>query len=136
MNYGERLKFARKARGYSQDKLAKLSGVGQGSISKIERGDQDGSTFDADLSLALKINPMWLSRGIGEMECADTSTVLSINIPVIDNESWHSFSPTTRVFIEELVIKAKNHIIDDNGVRLLQGMVDAMTRNKQNTAHA
>jgi transcriptional regulator with XRE-family HTH domain len=136
MNYGERLKFARKMRGYSQIELAKRSGVGQGSISKIERGDQDGSTFDADLSMTLKINPMWLSRGIGEMECGDISTGLSVGIPVIDDESWRSFSPVIRVFIEEFAIKAKNHIIDDNGVRLLQGMIDVMANNRQNTIHA
>ncbi len=68
MNYGERLKYARNKRGWSQDKLAKVSGVRQGSISKIERGDQDKSTFDLDLSRALGINPDWLANGTGTIQ--------------------------------------------------------------------
>jgi transcriptional regulator with XRE-family HTH domain len=127
MKYGERLKFARKARGYSQQELAKLSGVGQGSISKIERGDQEASTFDAELAMALKINPLWLSRGVGDMEYSNNPIVFPSSIPVIDADSWRSLSPTIRVFIEDFAIKANKHIVDDDTVRVLQGMIDLMT---------
>jgi len=57
MKYGERLRKARKLRKLSQPQLAELSGVGQGSISKIERGDQEASTFDVPLAIALRIRP-------------------------------------------------------------------------------
>ena len=63
MNYGKRLKSARKHKGLSQEALAKLSGVKQGSISKIERGDQSSSTFDIELAEALGIQARWLKTG-------------------------------------------------------------------------
>jgi len=63
MNYGQRLKAARLHKKLSQDSLAKISSVGQGSISKIERGDQDKSAFDIELSIALDVSPIWLKSG-------------------------------------------------------------------------
>ncbi len=66
MKYGERLRIAREHKGLSQDELVKLSGVKQGTISKIERGDQNSSGFDAELSHALGIEAMWLKKGLKE----------------------------------------------------------------------
>lgn len=63
MNYGKRLKSARKNKGLSQEALAKISGVKQGSISKIERGDQSSSTFDIELAEALGVHALWLKTG-------------------------------------------------------------------------
>ena len=67
--YGKRLKEARKRKGLSQEQLAKKSGVGQGSISKIERGDQDSSAYDIELALALDVSPLWLKKGAKRLEC-------------------------------------------------------------------
>lgn len=61
--YGDRLRTARKHKNLSQDQLAQVSGVKQGTISKIERGDQEISTFDVELSMALDIHPLWLKNG-------------------------------------------------------------------------
>lgn len=61
--YGQRLRLAREHKKLSQDELAELSGVKQGTISKIERGDQGASTFDIELSDALGIHPLWLKKG-------------------------------------------------------------------------
>jgi SOS-response transcriptional repressor LexA len=66
MKYGERLRIAREHKGLSQDELVKISGVKQGTISKIERGDQNSSGFDAELSHALGIEAMWLKKGLKE----------------------------------------------------------------------
>ena len=63
MKYGERLRVAREKKGLSQEDLAKASGVGQGTISKIERGDQNSSGYDAILSYTLDIDAMWLYSG-------------------------------------------------------------------------
>ena len=63
LNYGNRLRAARKNKKLSQQDLADISGVGQGSISKIERGDQDTSAYDVELSFALDVHPMWLKYG-------------------------------------------------------------------------
>ena len=66
MKYGDRLKLAREHKGLSQEELAKVSSVGQGTISKIERGDQNSSGYDAVLSHTLDIDAMWLYSGKDE----------------------------------------------------------------------
>lgn len=62
MKYGDRLRFTREIAGLSQEELAnKTNGaVKQGTISKIERGDQERSSFDIDLAIALNVHPKWL----------------------------------------------------------------------------
>lgn len=66
--YGQRLLAARKNKKLSQEKLAEISGVGQGTISKIERGDQDSSAYDSILAHHLDINAMWLTTGDDEFK--------------------------------------------------------------------
>lgn len=66
LTYGERLLWARKRAGLTQIQLAEASGVKQGTISKIERGDQNESAFDSILGHHLNINSYWLSTGEGE----------------------------------------------------------------------
>src|SRR5574343_1279526 len=63
MKYGDRLRLAREHKGITQDELVKISGVKQGTISKIERGSQNSSGFDAELAYALDIEAMWLKTG-------------------------------------------------------------------------
>ncbi|MCY1166576.1 HTH-type transcriptional regulator PrtR [compost metagenome] len=64
----QRLRFARKKRGISQDALAEISGVKQPDISKIERGSVLKPTSLLQLARALKINAYWLDVGDGEWE--------------------------------------------------------------------
>jgi len=66
MEYGDRLRNARTAKGYSQQQLAEVSGVPQGTISKIERGDQQTSRYDLALSEALEVSAKWLQTGHGQ----------------------------------------------------------------------
>lgn len=63
MKYGERLRIAREHKDLTQEELAKISGVKQATISKIERGDQQSSGFDALLAYYLNIEAMWLTTG-------------------------------------------------------------------------
>lgn len=72
MKYGERLKKARKAAGLTQDGLSKLSRVPQGTISKIERGDQDSSTYDTVLADTLGVSAIWLTSEKGKMSDLNT----------------------------------------------------------------
>ena len=71
-SFGQRLRQARMARGYSQVTLAEATDVSQGLISKIERGDQANSTHVLIFSTELRINPIWLQTGMGQMDDLDT----------------------------------------------------------------
>ena len=58
---GERLRAARKAKNWTQSQLAEASRVKQGSISQIERGDQQNSIHIVALAIALDVTAEWLS---------------------------------------------------------------------------
>jgi len=65
--FGERLHYARKKRGLSQSALAKIVGIKQASVSELE-SEGKGSSKVYLLAKALKVNPLWLSEGKGEMD--------------------------------------------------------------------
>lgn len=67
MNLGERLKKARLQAKLSQKQLEDRSGVSQKTISKIERGDQEGSTQIAMLARACGVRTDWLAAESGPM---------------------------------------------------------------------
>ena len=72
MTFGERLRRARLDAKLTQDELGDLAGCGQGVISKIERGDQDASTYTVKLASILKVSPYWLDDGSGDMRSGRT----------------------------------------------------------------
>lgn len=74
MNFGDRLKRARSYANLTQQGLADKSGVKQGTISKIERGDADSSTFIVQLSKACGVSSEWLAVGDGQMLSPTSST--------------------------------------------------------------
>lgn len=63
LTYGQRLKAARTHKKLTQPQLAEISGVPQGTISKIERGDQETSAYDSVLAHHLDVNALWLRNG-------------------------------------------------------------------------
>lgn len=67
MNYGERLKAARKHAKLSQAKLAEMTGVSQANISKLELSEATGSEFTVQFSVACGVSCEWLAMNTGEM---------------------------------------------------------------------
>lgn len=67
MEFSERLRHARESAKLTQEQLAQKSGVKQGTISKIERGDADSSTFTVQLAIACGVRPEWLAIEDGPM---------------------------------------------------------------------
>jgi len=65
---GERLREARIAAHLSQGQLSAAAGLSQKTISKIERGDQSGSTAIAQLARAVGVNALWLAEEKGPRE--------------------------------------------------------------------
>ncbi len=60
---GARLREARKAKGITQEKLAKLASTTQAVIQKIENGKAIHTRIVDRLALALQVNPAWLQWG-------------------------------------------------------------------------
>lgn len=61
--YGERLRDARKKKGYSQAVLAKLVGCTQPTIFSIENGDTQSTGLTVILAKVLGVSPFWLEYG-------------------------------------------------------------------------
>jgi len=68
MDYGQRHKYVRKLRGMTQVQVAKITGIEQSTISKIERGVQSTGKTTIQLALAYNVDPVWLDTGVGDME--------------------------------------------------------------------
>lgn len=66
---GERLKHARKSRGYTQDSLAEAIGVSRGVIFNLEKGKSEPQTIVVNaICKILKTRKEWLLDGAGDME--------------------------------------------------------------------
>lgn len=67
MKFSERLITAREHAKISQEQLAHEVGVSQGAISKIERGEADGSKYVVKIAMVCGVRPEWLSEDDGCM---------------------------------------------------------------------
>lgn len=66
---GERLNYARKKNGYTQDSLADAIGVSRGVIFNLEKNKTEPQIIVLNaICQILKINKDWLLNGTGEME--------------------------------------------------------------------
>ena len=66
---GERLIFARKNKGYTQDSLANVIGVSRGVIYNLEKNKNKPQAIVINaVCQALHISKNWLLEGVGEME--------------------------------------------------------------------
>lgn len=117
MKYGQRLRLARKHKKWSQERLSEKSGVPQGSISKIERGDQEYSSYDVDLAMALDIHPKWLGDGNEEFAPGWLNPANNVRSPGLDkliksiNTSNKSISETEEYWHQTM--QMCNKLIDD-----------------------
>ncbi len=78
MEYKDRIKAARKHAKLTQVELAKLVGIDQTSISDLERGKSQSSSYNARIAAACGVSSLWLEDGIGEM-----TDETSFAVPVI-----------------------------------------------------
>jgi phage repressor protein C with HTH and peptisase S24 domain len=67
MSIGNRMKQARKAAKMTQIELARKSGLNQSTISDLEVGKSQGTTYIATLAAALGVSALWLETGKGTM---------------------------------------------------------------------
>ena len=79
MTIAERLLYARKQKGFTQETLANEIGVSRGVIFNIEKQlikDEPQPIVISAICNALGINKEWLLKGVGPMEPADESAAL------------------------------------------------------------
>jgi len=65
MSIGTRIREARKSVKMTQAQLAKKSGIVQSTLSELETGASDGTSFVASIAAALGVNALWLQTGKG-----------------------------------------------------------------------
>lgn len=66
---GDRLNYARKQKGYTQESLAQTIGVSRGVIFNLEKSKTEPQAIVANaVCQVLKINKEWLMEGTGNME--------------------------------------------------------------------
>lgn len=71
MEYKERIKAARRHAGLTQAQLAKVVGIDQASISDLERGRSQRSSYNASIAKACGVSAIWIESGTGPMVSAD-----------------------------------------------------------------
>jgi phage repressor protein C with HTH and peptisase S24 domain len=69
--FADRLKKARQHARLTQAELATIVGIDQTSISNLERGKSQGTSFSARLADACGVSAIWLESGIGLMSEAE-----------------------------------------------------------------
>ncbi len=86
-NLPDRLKRAMRDRGLDQVRLAKKSGVSQGTVSKLTRGESlDGVTASivARVAIALEVPSGWLLTGEGDLIPSVVARARRGEVPVLE----------------------------------------------------
>ncbi|WP_409368768.1 helix-turn-helix domain-containing protein [Lysinibacillus sp. 38-6] len=106
---GERLTYARKNKGYTQDALAETIGVSRGVIFNLEKNKTEPQMIVINaISQCLKINKNWLLTGEGEM--SDTDEVVQSAKVLADIYSIaKELSEEEQLYILEVVKTYKKH---------------------------
>jgi HTH-type transcriptional regulator, competence development regulator len=73
--FSDRLKYARRLRRYTQQELARISGLSQSAIASYESGSRHSSRSLRALTSALKVSFHWLDTGKGEIETSDAAAL-------------------------------------------------------------
>lgn len=67
MEYKDRIKAARKHAKLTQGELGKIVGIDQTSISDLERGKSQSSSYNTSIAQACGVSPIWLEKNEGLM---------------------------------------------------------------------
>lgn len=106
LDFGMRLRKARKDRGMGQEELAEKAGVSQSMISDLERGLSKSPVGTNLVSLAqtLKVNPDWLATGKGNMELPLPQTEAPLPPEAVKfARDWLKLDPDVRARVADMV---------------------------------
>lgn len=100
MEYKDRIKAARKHAKLTQVELAKRVGIDQTSVSDLERGKSQSSSYNARIAVACGVNPLWLEDGIGEM----VASISTPNDRPVAGESSEALSAEAKQGAADIVL--------------------------------
>ncbi|WP_370599576.1 XRE family transcriptional regulator [Pseudomonas nitroreducens] len=101
MEYKDRIKAARKHAKLTQVELAKRVGIDQTSVSDLERGKSQSSSYNARIAVACGVNPLWLEDGIGEM----VASISTANARLDAGESSEALSAEAKQGAADIVLE-------------------------------
>lgn len=111
---GERLNYARKKKGFTQNSLAESIGVSRGVIFNLEKNKTEPQAIVINaICQTLKIRKEWLTEGIGEMEDANDS---SESAKILANlyEVAKGLSPDEQLYLLDIVKALKQRLSHKN----------------------
>ena len=107
---GERLNYARKKRGYTQDSLAKMIGVSRGVIFNLEKNKTNPQEIVIKaICQTLSINKAWLTDGTGDMEETEKQSQ-SVKILAELYEITKELSKDEQLYLLDTVKALKKHL--------------------------
>lgn len=83
MNTGERIRRERMDKKWSQEELARRSGVSQGLISQFENGVNKGSSYLIAIARALDVEAEWLESEKGSKKKREVNAPMSMHYPPV-----------------------------------------------------
>lgn len=122
MSLGQRLRKAREDKGLKQHELAKLAGVSQQNIQKLENEASNKTAYILELADALDVDPYWLKNGKSKKQESVNSLIKTI--PFLRDheiEPWllDSYQPQDLKWGLQLNLKEKAFLYEINGSPLI-----------------
>jgi len=132
MSIGSRIREARKARGISQKELADKIGIRQPSLSQLETGESQGTTYLARIASVLGVNPLWLETGKGARDAIELNSVGAGSAGSL-NMSAETAKELQLLMVYRSANDREREALDDlvDGLRL---MIEARARDKAQLA--
>ncbi|MEO5334541.1 MAG: helix-turn-helix domain-containing protein [Magnetococcus sp. YQC-5] len=128
IDFSQRFKTARRHAGLTQQALAKLVGISQAAIHKLEAGHFQSSRKTVLIALVCQVNPVWLETGVGDM----------ITIPSQKPEETMPLPPEPIKITDQLNAMARHvdqTLLDltaiKNQIRLLQNCPEILSSRKK-----
>lgn len=130
MNVGARVKQARQTLGWTQTELASRVGVGQATISALEKRDSSWTQYLVELATALGVSERWLSAGDGAMwrQPQATGTLDTVDPQIVEyildavSERDDPGSPLSNKDMAKIIAESYTDMIseikDDNRTRV------------------
>ena len=112
--FAQRLRYTRTQRGFTQEKLALLSGLSQSAIASYESGLRHQTRNLLCLAKALNVNPLWLEQGLGPMNLTVQEIHKNYNpswpFTQISLEDFNALTTQDQRLIENVILSVMDHL--------------------------